>query len=66
MIYSWKIPEKFLNRDIGEYNNDCSPNKYLLNSGRRLVISEFQPTPIVDFEVPKNRVLKFDRRGQAV
>lgn len=60
MIYSWKNPENFLNRDMGEYNNNGSPNKYLLNSGRQLRANEFYPLPTVSFEVTKSRILKFD------
>lgn len=60
MIYSWKIPEKFLNRDLGEYGRDCSPDRFLLFSGRKLTSNEFDLMPTVYFEVSKKRVLKFD------
>lgn len=60
MIYSWKIPENFLNRDVGEYNTESSPDNYLLMSGRKLRKDEFQLIPTVSFVVSKNRIVKFD------
>lgn len=60
MIYLWEIPEKFLNRDVGEYNRDCSPDRFLLRKGHELTLVEFSPTPIVNFEISKSRILEFD------
>jgi hypothetical protein len=60
MLYLWEIPENFLNRDVGEYNPDCSPDRFLLYSGRVLVADEFTLIPTVNFEISKNRVSKLD------
>lgn len=60
MIYLWEFPESVLNKEIGEYDRGCSPDRFLLKTGRRLDSKEFSPIPIVDFEVPKKRLLKFD------
>jgi hypothetical protein len=60
MIYLWECPEKFLNRDVGEYDRDASPDRFLLRRGHQLNADEFSPIPIVDFEVPQKRLLKFD------
>lgn len=58
MIYLWEIPENFLNRDVGEYDRDNSPDHYWLRKGQ--LLTEFSPMPIVHFEVPKKNILKFD------
>jgi hypothetical protein len=60
MIYLWTMPEDYLDCDIGVYNRDLSPDRFLLYDGRELSAQEFSPVPIVEFEVPKNRLLKFD------
>jgi hypothetical protein len=60
MIYLWAAPENFLNRDVGEYDRDASPDRFLLRRGHQLNADEFSPIPIVDFEVPQKRLLKFD------
>jgi hypothetical protein len=60
MIYLWECPENFLNRDVGEYDRDVSPDRFLLRRGRPLNAGEFSPVPTVDFEVPQKRLLKFD------
>lgn len=60
MLYLWSVPENFLDRDTGEYNSDCSPDRFLLKSGRLLDVNEFTPTPRVDFEITKKRALQFD------
>jgi hypothetical protein len=60
MIYMWKIPESYKNRDIGQYDRDCSPNSFLLKRGRCLAADEFSPMPTVNFIVPKQRLLKLD------
>jgi hypothetical protein len=60
MIYLWECPENFLNHDVGEYDRDVSPDRFLLSDGRPLNAGEFSPVPTVDFEVPQKRLLKFD------
>ena len=60
MIYLWQVPEGTLNKDIGEYDRTCSPDRFLLREGRKLDLKEFSPMPVVYFETPQNRVLKFD------
>lgn len=60
MIYLWEDPENYLNRDVGEYDKTCSPDRFLLRTGHALETKEFSPIPILHFEVSKKRVLKFD------
>ena len=60
MIYLWRVPEKFLNCNIGTYNRNCSPDSYFLRTGRKLESQEFMPIPTVNFEVAKNKLSKFD------
>lgn len=60
MLYLWEIPEKTLNRDIGEYKRDISPNRLLLIAGRMLATNEFTPIPTVSFDIPQKKVLTFD------
>ena len=60
MIYLWNMPKNYKNRDIGEYNRDISPDRFLLLEGRKLTYEEFNSTPEIHFEIPKDRVLKFD------
>lgn len=60
MIYLWTIPDKYRNRDIGEYDRDISPDRFFLKEGRILGLNEFKPKPTVNFEVKKERVLQFD------
>lgn len=58
MIYLWKIPHDFKNRDVGEYDKDTSPDDYWLTKGNHL--NEFSPIPSVHFIVPCKNILKFD------
>jgi hypothetical protein len=60
MIYLWNEPKKTLNRDIGEYDRACSPDRFLLRQGRPLNKEEFSLVAKVEFEIPKTRVLQFD------
>jgi hypothetical protein len=60
MIYVWKEPENTKNRDIGEYDQEGSPDQDLLIQGRALTNEEFSPLPTVHFEVKKSRILQFD------
>lgn len=60
MIYLWKSPNNILNKEIGEYDRSLSPDRFLLQSGRNLDPNEFSPVPIVNFEIPQKRALKFD------
>jgi hypothetical protein len=60
MIYLWKTPDNYLNRDVGEYDRDLSPDRFLLYDGRELSAQEFGSVPIVEFEIPKKRLLKSD------
>lgn len=60
MIYLWEVPETTLNKDIGEYDRTHSPDRFLLRTGRKLDLMEFSTIPVVHFEIPKKRVLKFD------
>ena len=60
MIYLWKFPENTLNKEIGEYDRACSPDRFLLLASRKLQKAEFSPVPVVHFEVPQKRLLKFD------
>ena len=60
MIYMWEIPENYKNRDIGQYDRDCSPNSFLLKRGRCLAADELSPMPTVNFIVAKQRLLKLD------
>src|SRR3990167_9231000 len=41
MIYLWEMPENFLNRDVGEYDRSCSPNRFLLREGKELTVERF-------------------------
>ncbi len=60
IIYLWKFPENTLNKEIGEYDRACSPDRFLLKASRKLQQAEFSPVPVVHFEVPQKRLLKFD------
>ena len=60
MIYLWRIPENYKNRDIGSYQYDVSPDIFLLSIGKKRLPDEFGPPPIVGFKISKNKVLKFD------
>lgn len=44
---------------MGVYNKNLSPDRFLLYAGRKLNNHEF-PSPVVDFEITKARVLRFD------
>ncbi len=58
MIYLWRIPKNYKNRDIGEYDRDSSPNSYCLIKG--IFLKGFSPIPHVDFIVPRKNISKFD------
>ncbi len=58
MVYLWEIPNNYKNRDIGEYDKEYSPDRFLLRKG--LYLNEFSPAPIVHFVVPRKNILKFD------
>lgn len=60
MIYLWNPSDNILNKEIGEYDTDCSPDRFLLKAGRKLEPEEFSAVPVVNFEIPKARALKFD------
>lgn len=60
MIYLWKSPDSILNKEIGEYDTDRSPDRFLLIESRMLSSEEFSAVPVVNFEIPKARALKFD------
>lgn len=60
MIYLWESPEKVLNKEIGEYDRTCSPDRFLLRASRKLELNEFSPMPTVHFKIPQQRALKFD------
>jgi hypothetical protein len=60
MIYLWNSPDNILNKEIGEYDEVNSPDRFLLREGRKLDLKEFSPMPVVHFEILQKRVLKFD------
>lgn len=60
MIYLWAIPENFKDCDIGSYDYDNSPDRFVLLDGRNIEPSEFTSIATVNFEVQKKRVLNFD------
>ncbi|CAM4483515.1 MAG: hypothetical protein LEGION0403_FIIPPAGN_02868 [Legionella sp.] len=60
MIYCWKVPENVLNKEMGVYDETCSPDHFLLRASRKLDLKEFSPMPVVHFKIPQNRALKFD------
>ncbi len=60
MVYLWRIPEFYKNRDIGEYDRENSSDRFLLLEGRNLTMDEYSATPVVNFQIPKKKVLQFD------
>ena len=60
MLYLWESPENFLNRDMGEYDKNISPDRFLLIAGRFLESNEFNPISTVNFEISKKKVLALD------
>ncbi len=60
MIYLWKSPDNILNKEIGEYDEINSPDRFLLTAGRKLDLREFNQVPTVYFEIPQKRALRFD------
>lgn len=60
IIYLWASPKNVLNKEIGDYDRSCSPDRFLLKAGRKLDLKEFSPMPVVHFEIPQKRALKFD------
>lgn len=59
MIFFWIFPEKYPNRNIGIFDDTCSPNRFLLMNGRFLPPDEFN-NPTVRFIAPQNVLLKYD------
>ena len=60
MIYIWQDLEDVKNKDIGVYDREVSPDRFLLLKGRKLAEAEFQPKPTVEFEITMKRVQQFD------
>jgi len=60
MIYMWVFPEDTKNKDIGVYNSEISPDRFLLRQGKQLTETEFQPKPTVEFEITMKKVQQFD------
>jgi len=56
----WVFPADTKNKDIGVYDREVSPDRFLLLKGRKLAEAEFQPKPTVEFEITMKRVQQFD------
>lgn len=60
MIYMWWPSEHIKDKEVGCYERETSPNRFLLYRSKFLDKTEFSPTPRVKFFIPKKRVLTFD------
>lgn len=60
ILYLWATPEDYLNKAVGQYDHNISPEQFLLRRGSKLNASEFSLMPIVKFEVKKEKLLKYD------
>lgn len=60
MAYLWWITERVKNKEIGIYDSSVSPDHYVLYRSKRLNPTEFNPVLRVNFDISKERVLKFD------
>ena len=60
MIYMWEEPISFSDRRLGVYDKKESPDRFLLFRGRELSGDEFNKPAIVEFEVSKKIMSKYD------
>jgi len=59
-VYMWEIPESYPHKLIGEYDREHSPDRFLFLYGKPLARSEVSTTPIIKFEVSKNKLTPYD------
>ncbi|HCU05305.1 MAG TPA: hypothetical protein DIC51_03225 [Coxiellaceae bacterium] len=61
MVFLWEIiQENFSQKLLGKYDEDASPDRFLLRKGRRLLPDEFDKPAIVVFEGSKKTMSKYD------
>lgn len=60
MIYLWETPKKIKHKEIGCYNEELSPDRFLLYYAKPIGNQELTSFPQVEFSLPQNRVLAFD------
>lgn len=60
MIYFWDSPNTIKNKEVGCYNKESSPDRFLLFRSTLLDTDIFTPPPQVEFIIPQKRVLAFD------
>lgn len=53
----WRIPDRYPERAIGEYDRTCSPDRFLFLRGRPL---DYLPPATIRFNIRAARVRKFD------
>lgn len=60
MIYLWETPKTIKNKEIGCYNEDLSPDRFLLYYVKPIINQEIISSPQVEFSLTQNGVLVFD------
>ncbi|USQ14742.1 hypothetical protein J2N86_05425 [Legionella lytica] len=60
MIYLWTSPDSIKNKEVGCYDTEHSPDRFLLYDSIFLKTDVFAPAPQVEFIIPQKKVLAFD------
>ena len=61
MIYLWEWPQEgYLEKLLGKYDEDVSPDRFLLRKGRRLKADEFDKPAIITFRSTKKNMSEYD------
>ena len=58
MCYLWEMSDDFSEKYIGEYNRDCSPDRFIFKQGEK--IQNIAAKPVFNFELKKKEILKID------
>jgi hypothetical protein len=54
------VPKKNSNRNVGSYDQNFVLDPSLLSNGKKISTKEFNPVPMLNFKVPKSKLLPFD------